>query len=510
MKMEKKFEAIVIGAGVGGLAVGSLLAKDGKKVLILEQADRVGGRAMSIKGEEISNNGLQWYKDILASQYSYIADSTPGIETIIKNRMLDGYTLDIGYHAISANGAGYMLDFEELIGGLDSVEKLGADYASYYKGNIYRDVIGMQVDPLLKSIAKAEGINYLDFYIQSHKLNDAEIEALEKVSFQEWAEKNSIAKSDIIFDHLHTVSTLFSTINNPSDISIGDIFRYFKHAINPKLVRGLVKHVGGFMKHGTIEWSKAVARKFQSFGGELQLNAKVKDIRVENGSVTGVSADIKGSGLVEFKADIVISNIPAQQTYNVIDEKHFPAEHVKKTKTMYGYGSYVPYMGLNKLVMPEEHKGLGLKNTCIIPKEEGFDWDVYICWNIQSVVDPSVSPEGKYLYTAYLPITEKESLSKELVQKLVKRLPDFMEEVYPGFKESIDWKMDLVCWKLEGVAKSITQAGSQKVPVKSRHVNGLYFAGDTAKGYGVAMDCAIVSGVICAGEVLGKDFGANK
>jgi len=51
-----------------------------------------------------------------------------------------------------------------------------------------------------------------------------------------------------------------------------------------------------------------------------------------------------------------------------------------------------------------------------------------------------------------------------------------MEEVYPGFKESIDWK-------LEGVAKSISQAGTQKVPVKSVHIQGLYFAGDTAKVY---------------------------
>ena len=164
-------------------------------------------------------------------------------------------------------------------------------------------------------------------------------------------------------------------------------------------------------------------------------------------------------------------------------------------------------MGLNKLVMPEEEAKMGLKNTCVLPKSEGFDYDVYICWNIQSAVDPSVAPAGKYLYTAYLPLTEKESLDKGLVQKIVSRLPEFMEEVYPGFSESIDWKLDLVCWKLEGVAKSISQAGTQKVPVKSEYVQGLYFAGDTAKGYGVAMDCAIAPGMICAGEILGKDFG---
>jgi len=117
MADQKRFDDIVIGAGVGGLAVATLLAKEGHKVLLLEQTDRVGGRAMSIKGEEITDKGLQWYKDILATQYTYIAGSEPGIETIIDKRMLDDYTLDIGYHAISANGAGYMLDFEELIGG---------------------------------------------------------------------------------------------------------------------------------------------------------------------------------------------------------------------------------------------------------------------------------------------------------------------------------------------------------------------------------------------------------
>ena len=36
-------DAIVIGSGIGGLTVASLLAKAGKKVLVLEQHDRAGG-----------------------------------------------------------------------------------------------------------------------------------------------------------------------------------------------------------------------------------------------------------------------------------------------------------------------------------------------------------------------------------------------------------------------------------------------------------------------------------
>ena len=44
----ERFDAIVIGAGIAGLGVAALLAKDhGQRVLVLERAPFVGGRALS-------------------------------------------------------------------------------------------------------------------------------------------------------------------------------------------------------------------------------------------------------------------------------------------------------------------------------------------------------------------------------------------------------------------------------------------------------------------------------
>lgn len=506
---KNNFDAIVIGAGLGGLTTAALLAQAGKKVLLLERTDRLGGRALSIKGEEISDRGADWYKQLLKSQYAYLAGSTPELDQIISRRLLDGYTIDVGYHAVSANGTGYMLDFENLIGGLDGVVKHGGRWASYYDGQIYCDVAGSQIDSKLKEIALAEKIPYLDFYREPHMLSDQQIDELEMVSFADWAKRKGIDRSPVIYNHLHTVATLFSTINNPEDISIGDIFRYFKHAFGIKQARGMIQHNGGFVEGGIMRWAEAVAEKFKALGGTLMTSARVDKIEVDDGRVRGVEVELADGGRQSFQSELVVSNIPAQQTWKVIDRGLFPAAWVDKVENMYGYGSYTPYIGLNRLVMPEEEARLGIKNTCVLPQSEGFDYDVYICWNIQSAVDPSVAPAGKHLYTAYLPLTEKESRNRELVDKVRRRLPDFMEEVYPGFKDSIDWQLDPVCWKLEGVAKSISQAGTQKVPVKSEHVEGLYFAGDTARGYGVAMDCAIASGVICAGEILGKDYGIS-
>ena len=91
--MKDAFDAIVIGAGVGGLSVASILAKDGMDVAVLEREDRVGGRALSIQGAEISDRGAAWYREILGRHYCYLADSQPEIDRIVEERMLDGYTL---------------------------------------------------------------------------------------------------------------------------------------------------------------------------------------------------------------------------------------------------------------------------------------------------------------------------------------------------------------------------------------------------------------------------------
>ena len=45
----KKYDAIVIGAGMGGLTAAALLARKGRKILLLEKEGQVGGYVVSFK-----------------------------------------------------------------------------------------------------------------------------------------------------------------------------------------------------------------------------------------------------------------------------------------------------------------------------------------------------------------------------------------------------------------------------------------------------------------------------
>jgi phytoene dehydrogenase-like protein len=506
--MDQRYDVIVVGAGVGGLTVAGLCAKEGLKTLLVEQCDRVGGRALSIRGEEIQSNGAEWYRKLLGQQYTWLPYCEPGLGDIVSKKMLQSYTLDVGYHGVALNGDGYFRDLDDL---LDTGVPMAGNLNSTYVGDEwYMDFHAGKNDERLQLILDEYKIPMHKFYLASINAKEEDYDALEKVSVTEWCKENGLYENKTVFGMIHALATLITTINDPDDISIGDIFRYMGTVVNPRFKSGRAKWPSGFTVGGIMRWSQAVASRFEDFGGTLQLNTRVEKVLLgDDNDVVGVSVKCQDGTTRQISANRVVSNIPAQDTFKFVDKSAFPQEWADRTERLYGYGSIAPYFGLNKLVLPEREWNVGIKDTCVIPKEEGFEYDVYMCWNIQSQIDPSCAPGGKHLMTAYAPVTEEEAKDKELMKKACKLIVDYLERRYPGFRDSIDWALFPTAWKLEGVAKSKTQAGTLKAPVEAPSVNGLYFAGDTAKGYGVAMDCAVAAGLICASKITGKDYGVS-
>ncbi len=505
--MEDKYDVIVIGAGIGGLSAASILARDGLKVAVLEREDRVGGRALSMEGREISENGADWYRRVLGRHYCYLADSDPSIDEIVAGRMLDGYTLDLGYHGVPVGGKGYLGRLLEYLG--LEVKVHPCDTGFYYDGVFYTEPAPgkARLDDKLFKICKEKGINYWSFNTEAFGKSEEWLDEMEQVSLWEYCERLGLTEDPVVWNSYRCTGTLFTTINNPLDISAGEMLRFGNDIMMPLLASGEEVHVGGFAEGGIINWSRAVACAIRDAGGTLLLGADVNRVVVENGRATGVEATMPGGEPATLSADRVVSTIPVQDLFEVVDASSFPADFVGRSRSLYGYGSLAPYFGMADLPMPSDEAERLIKTPVVVPADGDYDYDVYMCWNVQSATDPSCAPAGKHLLTAYLPLTEEESHDRGKVMKVVEAVPEFLERTYPGFKECVDWALYPMCWKLEGVAKSISQAGKLKPEVQAPGVEGLYFAGDTARGFGVAMDCACSAGINCASAILGRTIG---
>lgn len=72
-KVPENLDAVVIGSGVGGLGLAVLLAKVGKKVLVLEQHDRAGGccHTFKEKGFEFDVGEALWLPLNVLSSHPY-------------------------------------------------------------------------------------------------------------------------------------------------------------------------------------------------------------------------------------------------------------------------------------------------------------------------------------------------------------------------------------------------------------------------------------------------------
>lgn len=511
VEVMEEYDAVVIGAGVGGLSAAVLLAKEGMKVLVVEKEDRVGGRALSLRGEELREKGSAWYRRLLAGQYCWLAEARPGLEEMAGSGTLDGYVLDLGYHGVSVAGEGYFAHLRDLIGGYGSRRVVIKPFltGSWIGGEFYREPPlsrSTDVDEKIQAELDRLGKNYLDFFGKLLAYTPEELEELDRVSLHDHLVNIGFAESGVLYDYFRCIGTLITTINDPHDISIGDILRYSSQVLAPTILKGGEVYVGGFTEGGVMAWPEAVAGRLRDLGGELLLGSEVRRIEMEGNAVRGVVLGKDGEETF-IRSPRVIFNPPVQELFRFVEEKVFPRDFARRVKSLYGYGSVNPYIGLSGLPVPEEHARRLIKTPCVVPRSEGFSWDVYMAWNIQSFIEPTCAPAGKHLFTAYLPLTEQESRDRELVMKVVMAVPDFLEGIYPGFRECIDWELYTVCTRLEGVAKSVTQAGSLKPDVVVPGVAGLYLAGDTARGYGVAMDCACSSGILCAQAITGRDYG---
>jgi hypothetical protein len=447
---------IIIGSGIGGLTAGALLTKNGFNVKIFEKESLIGGRALTF---DTSNLTIDRYLKILTDFNMKIPFSEPDLKEIFNKKMLKGYKLDLGYHAI---GGGVLSNANSVLAELDNHVEILESYVGLIKENEY-------VFPFLSKLDKLKILpNILRLLFASEKT----LKELDNISISETIKKYGRGKMKLI---LEIFSRSITTINNLDLISTGEMFRSQRN-----LYRGS-KPVG-YPINGLISITEKLADYINKNGGEIILNKKVEKIIINNKKATGVIAENK-----KYKSDIVISNIIVQDLFKIADETEFSKEYVKLLKNLKGTGSLCAYYSLNKI-----NKELIGKTFHFIERDIGIDGNdsVGMIDFMASSPNSGISPQNKFVVQSYIICTPEEAKNINILKKLKKLLDKNLKIIIPDYEKNLNWAIYPTIWHLDGVAKTIlNEKPNIKTPIKD-----LYIVGDSVKATGIGFNCALNSG----------------
>src|SRR6218665_1979960 len=87
---EKEYDIVIIGSGLGGLACGVMLAKEGKSVCILEKNKQIGGTLQTFARDKvIFDSGVHYVGGLDKGQNLYQLFKYLGIMDKLKLRKMD-------------------------------------------------------------------------------------------------------------------------------------------------------------------------------------------------------------------------------------------------------------------------------------------------------------------------------------------------------------------------------------------------------------------------------------
>lgn len=267
---KQRFDAVVIGAGAGGLCAVARLARAGKSTLLLESFDRVGGRAST---EEI-----------------------------------EGFKVNVGAIALELGGV-----FEETFALVDAPldirvpELPSAFFLNGKVVDVSRGGWGMLLGGLTKNAARI-----LDKFAEARSGNLPD----GRQSTSEWL--SGYTRNETVHAIFRNLCAAIFACNS-DELPARAFLTYFT-------AKGAFKRFG-FCPRGTIGAWQDLAEGARQYGAEIRLSSPVEAIEIAGGKVRGVIARQNGQE-VRIETDVVISNVGPKHTVLLGGTANFPAEYV--------------------------------------------------------------------------------------------------------------------------------------------------------------------------------------
>ena len=412
---------IVIGAGISGLSAGCYGQMNGYRVQIFEQEARPGGLCTSWERKGFTING----------GLAFLGGSGPGtnfysvwkeLGVVPKLRMIE-----YEYFVIVEGEKGKTLFLHTDV---DRLEQHMKELAPEDEKTIEEFIGAIRVFLNYQlPIAKAQELNTP---VDKMKLLFTHLPMLKamrkwrRVSIQEYARR---FQNPFLRKAFHQIKFLFS--DNLPMVMI-HLFLAWSHLES-----------AGYPVGGSLEFSRAIERRFLDLGGRIDYKSRVEKILVENGRAVGIRLE----GGSEHRSDYVISAADGRTTLFTMLGGKYLSDEIGKYYENFPLGPQVIIvaLGISRQFKEIPHCGVGI----IFPLKEAVVIGGKEITSLRPMIynfDPTLAPEGKTLLRVVLPADydywEKLRGSADRYQgekeKVAEIVIDLLEQRFPGISSDVE------------------------------------------------------------------------
>ncbi len=438
------FDCIIVGAGHNGLATGLVLARNGRRVLLLEKNNYVGGMGGTreiLKGCR-NEVGASCLFPLSAEIRQYFDFENHGVELIplpvmavnlvgAEGRPLIFFKnpLKLSFNLLRSFGPGAMLGFARFL--------KFCQYPARVLDRFTARKAPRNLEDLIAEAETAEQREHLALAFKGSAMDIIDRFFPDPVKHRELRASMAFAAVQATYKGPYTPGSGLCLI----------------YTMAQEGSEGLMQRVKGGM--GAL--SESLAQQIEALGSEVRLKQHVTRILVEDGRATGV--ELKNGE--RLYADTVISNLDKQATFNRLLADHPLAEpdqqkvdafthqgafvHMLfKLKGLPGYSTHLDRLnridgakfGGAMVIDPQDMQRS--YESCL--RGEMPEQAPPLAFQIPTVADPTLAPEGYHIASAYgfyFPCEADKSERGKLRDRMAEKIIDHICIHMPDFRELI-------------------------------------------------------------------------
>ncbi|NUR73303.1 MAG: NAD(P)/FAD-dependent oxidoreductase [Hamadaea sp.] len=444
------YQMIIIGGGHNGLVAAAYLARAGRRVLVLERRDVVGGAAVTER---------PFGPDFAVTALSYVV-------SLLDPRMVRDLRLaEHGYHvypqgpyfAPRRDGRALRLADDPAQRYAEIAKFSQRDADAYEQWDAWMARLGGLVGPLLKEIPPKVGSkrpgDLLGLARIGAKLRKVDVRAAFDLTRLFTSSVADLVEDRFESDAMRGLLSVSGVIGGwAGPRSPGTAYVLLHHHVG-EAVDGQTG-AWGFPRGGMGAVTQALAAAARGFGAEIRTSAPVARITTRDGRVTGVVLE-DGE---EIAAPVVVTTAHPQLSFlKLLDRADLPPEFVADIESYQTRSGTVkvnfavdrlPIFTAHPSFDPSVYGGTIVLAESLDDVETAFQEAAGgrpstlpfadIC--IPSVFDPTLAPEGKHvvsMFTQWVPFSYADAAHDAELDAYADRLTARMEQVAPGFTASI-------------------------------------------------------------------------